>query len=333
MDIRLLKTVIAASLALMGTTALAQTSASGSPTPTDGTQTTQAVTASPAQASTAADKIIAQFTTFSGSEENAASLVNGLRTGSEITLNSSTGGDSTGGASGTNTGTTNGGSASFTPPTKPMGYGNIRIALSLAKAQLSADGITQPTPEQLQTALMGDTSGATAGTTTQTQGILQMRASGMGWGQIANAMGFKLGAVMSGRAPANADPAAAQSSTGSVTETASGTSTGARGNGGSGRASGIVTATGGPAGGHGAKNPKGGTSGRSDGSSARSSGIFTATGGSLGGHGGRNSHAVSAAGNASGSTVVHGNGSGASSGAVGAQGQGRGLGNAYGHGK
>ena len=58
---------------------------------------------------------------------------------------------------------------SFTPPTGKMGYGEVNISLALAEA------------------LMGSGS---------TQGILQLRASGMGWGQIANSPGFKLGEVV-----------------------------------------------------------------------------------------------------------------------------------------
>jgi hypothetical protein len=301
----------------MGATALAQTTATGSSAPAAETQTTETVNTSPAQASTPADKIIAQFTTFSGSEENAASLVNGLRTGSEITLNGSTSPGSSGET------------ASFTSPTKPMGYGNIRIALSLAKAQLGAEGITQPTPEQLQTALMGDAAG-TGATTAQTQGILQMRASGMGWGQIANTMGFKLGAVMSGRVPVNAAGTATQSGTDSTTTTtASGASLGASNQGRSASAGGIVTATGDPAGANGAGSSAAGRSKAAHGNAARSSGIVTATGGPVGS--GSNSRAFSAAGNASAGATVHGGGQGASSNAVSAQGNGRGGGNAYGH--
>lgn len=227
------KTAVAVSLVLMGMTALAQTTATGSSASATDTQTAETANPSPALASTPTDKLIARFSTFSGSEENAASLVNGLRTGSEITLTDSTNGSTSG-------------SVTFTPPTKPMGYGNIRIALSLAEAQLKSDGISQPTAEQLQTALMGDMPGATAQTTSQTQGILQMRASGMGWGQIANAMGFKLGAVMSGRVPANT----------SGTMTAAGTTATASGNGQPARASGIVTATGASVGGGGGRNDR-----------------------------------------------------------------------------
>jgi hypothetical protein len=311
------KTMIAAVLVLMGIAAQAQTTATGSAPPVTQTGTTEPVNASPAVASTPTDKLIARFSTFSGSEENAASLVNGLRTGSEITLTGSS-------ASGSSSE-----SASFTSPTKPMGYGNIRIALSLAEAQLATEGITQPTPQQLQTALMGDMTGATAQTTSQTQGILQMRASGMGWGQIANAMGFKLGAVMSGRVPANT-ATTTQSGTNSGTVTATGTTASASSKGQSARASGIVTANGRPAGGNGVHQSD---TSRGQGSAASSSGIVTATGASAGGGAGRNHGAFNAAGNANGHAAAAGSGSASSSGAVSAQGAGRGAGNAYGHSK
>lgn len=314
----LCKTVIAASLALMGMTALAQTTATGSPAPVADTQTTETANPSPAVASTPTDKLIARFSNFSGSEENAASLVNGLRTGSEITLTGSSAPGSTSE------------SASFTSPTKPMGYGNIRIALSLAEAQLGTEGITQPTPQQLQMALMGDMSGATAQTTSQTQGILQMRASGMGWGQIANAMGFKLGAVMSGRVPVSTTTATAQSVPDSGTVTAAGTTAGASSNGRSARSSGVVTANGRPAGGNGVYQSD---TGRGRGSAASSSGIVTATGAPAAGGNGGNYRAFNAAGNANGHAAGAGSGSASTSGAVNAQGAGRGAGNAYGHSK
>ena len=110
-----------------------------------------------------ADRLIQKYALLAGSEDNAKSLVTGLRDGTEVKLSS---------------GTT---STSFTSPTGKMGYGNVNIALSLAEASLKQQGITNPTSEQLQGALMG---------------VLQQRADGKGWGQIANSMGFKLGEVV-----------------------------------------------------------------------------------------------------------------------------------------
>lgn len=122
-----------------------------------------------------------RFASFAGSPQNAASLVAGLRSGTAITLVSP--GSATG--------------VSFTPTTKPMGYGNITHALTLAQRQLAAQGVTQPTPQQLNTALNGGTltiissSGATR--TAQMSGVLQLRSQGLGWGQIAHQLSVSPG--------------------------------------------------------------------------------------------------------------------------------------------
>ena len=83
----------------------------------------------------------------------------------------------------------------FTPPTGPMGFGNINIALSLAKAELAAQGITQPTPSQIQTALLGGKL-TTASDTSDFPGVLTLRSEGNGWGEIAHATGTRLGEVV-----------------------------------------------------------------------------------------------------------------------------------------
>jgi hypothetical protein len=103
-------------------------------------------------------QLIERYTTLAGSEENATSLVTGLREGKEVTL-----------TRGTTTET-------FTPPTGKMGYGNVDNALALAAASLEKKGITNPTPAELEAA---------------TVAILQNRADGMGWGEIAKLQGFK----------------------------------------------------------------------------------------------------------------------------------------------
>lgn len=128
-------------------------------------------------------RIVTGFSGFAGADANAESLALGLRQGTSVTL-ASTGSD---GQPATTT---------FTPPTRPMGWGNVRHALSLAQAQLAAQGITQPTPEQLEAALMGGTITTGSGATAQTieyQGVLQLRAQGMGWGEIAHTIGVKPG--------------------------------------------------------------------------------------------------------------------------------------------
>lgn len=131
------------------------------------------------------------FAAFAGSPENADSLVRGLRSGTSISLIDPTA------PPGTPAG------VAFTPPTRPMGYGNVFISLSLAQKQLAAIGIANPTPAELQAALTGGTI-LTASGPIHLNGILQMRADGMGWGKIAKTLGFKLGSVVSGLKRASA---------------------------------------------------------------------------------------------------------------------------------
>jgi hypothetical protein len=127
------------------------------------------------------DRLVHEYTKFAGSKANAESLVNGLHNDTQVRL------------------TSHGSTASFTPPTSKMGYGNVDIALSLAKATLAEQGIHKPTPEQIKAALNGGTVTTKSGERVTLPGILKQRASGMGWGKIAQANGFKLGEVMGHR--------------------------------------------------------------------------------------------------------------------------------------
>lgn len=221
---------------------------------TTATTTTTVTTSAPVTAAGATrveNKLASEFSAFAGSQDNAQSLVTGLRQGGEVTLVTPT----SSGQAVTST--------TFTAPTRPMGYGNVRISLALAQEQLIRAGITQPTGDQLRAALVGGTvtsgSGPTA-TTTELQGVLQMRAQGMGWGRIANAMGTKLGHVMSGLKQTNQQLANGQSVPGAGTgstsiTTAAGTRSATNSSRGNGRGSqartggeagaGIVTAAGG----------------------------------------------------------------------------------------
>jgi hypothetical protein len=145
--------------------------------------TTSTSPSSTTAASQPTEELISKFTTFAGSTTNAQSLVNGLRSGSSVTLQPTT----------TTTPPTP--AATFTPPTNPMGFGNINIALSLAKSELASQGITQPTPLQIETALLGG-SLTTASGSTSLPGVLTLRSSGQGWGEIAHTLGVKVGDVM-----------------------------------------------------------------------------------------------------------------------------------------
>lgn len=125
------------------------------------------------------DRLVDKFARFAGSRTNAESLVNGLRNDQEVKLTSTTQG-----------------SASFTPKTDKMGFGNVNIALTLAKATLAEQGIFRPTPQQIEAALNGGTITNRSGKQVMLTGILTQRASGLGWGKIAQANGFKLGELM-----------------------------------------------------------------------------------------------------------------------------------------
>jgi len=276
-------------------------------------------------------KIAGDFEAFAGSKENSTALVTGLRNGSEITL--------------TQEGEP---SATFTPATKPMGYGNVSTSLALAKYQLAQQGITNPTPEQLQTALNGG-SITIDGKTVDYQGVLQMRADGLGWGQIAQQLGTKLGPVVSGIKAQNAHIAtlpAAKSVT-STTTTGVTTASGARSNGSSGGNKGVsggkgVVTAGGARSSAGGSGDKGASSGK---------GIVTAGGGTVSGtsNGRSTSQPTTAGGGASaprgqgivtaagqgGSPVAHGLTGGSGGGVVNASGAAAGAssGGGSGHGK
>lgn len=151
-------------------------------------------------------RLASDFAVFAGSRANAEALINGLRLGTPIGL-----------TDGVRV------AATVAPPTRPMGYGNTFIALSLARAQLAQHGISRPTPAQLQAALTGGVlripnDGAVALT-----GVLNQRVSGMGWGRIAQESGVKLGSVIDGLKsasthwPAVADPAHVSSASAAAT--------------------------------------------------------------------------------------------------------------------
>lgn len=144
--------------------AISQTTSGSTSTTSTTTSTTTGTQAVPTS------RLLSEYTTLAGSQKNADSLVTGLRTGAQVTLTSA-----------------DGKTTAFTPPTKAMGNGNVNITLRIAQQMMANNSNLT-----LQQALMG---------TSGTQGILQMRASGMGWGQIAKTEGFKLGDVMrSGKA-------------------------------------------------------------------------------------------------------------------------------------
>jgi hypothetical protein len=94
-------------------------------------------------------------------------------------------------------------------PNGPMGWGEVDHSLGIAQA-LVDNGQAASFEEALlgaaTTTTVTNPDGTTTTTTTYSGGLLQMRADGMGWGQIAKELGFKsLGEIKSGRAFADAD--------------------------------------------------------------------------------------------------------------------------------
>ena len=90
-----------------------------------------------------AGKLEAQYAVLAGSEQNAKSLIAGLRDGKPVLLLATP--DST---------NPDAASLTFTPLTPKLGYGNVNVALALAQADLAKAGITAPTPEQLAAVLI-----------------------------------------------------------------------------------------------------------------------------------------------------------------------------------
>ena len=124
------------------------------------------------------ERLAGKYARFAGSHDNAQALVEGLRYDRTVKLSSPSG------------------STSFAPHTDKMGYGNVDHALALAKLSLAQQGIRNPTPEQIKAALNGGTVTSKSGQRVVLPGVLKQRASGMGWGQIAQSYGFKLGELM-----------------------------------------------------------------------------------------------------------------------------------------
>ncbi|HEX7403702.1 MAG TPA: hypothetical protein VF287_06785, partial [Usitatibacter sp.] len=71
------------------------------------------------------------------------------------------------------------------PPSGPMSWNDVRMALMLARDALRRYGISRPTLEQLQAVLVGGETMTPNGRTAVFRGVLQMRADGLNWGAVA----------------------------------------------------------------------------------------------------------------------------------------------------
>ncbi|GAB3380457.1 hypothetical protein [Lysobacter fragariae] len=79
-------------------------------------------------------------------------------------------------------------------PNGPMGWGEVDHSLGLAQALVdngSAANVNDALLGVATTTTVTNPDGTTTTTTTYAGGLLQMRADGMGWGQIAKDLGFK----------------------------------------------------------------------------------------------------------------------------------------------
>jgi len=162
-------------------------------------------------ASQPAEKMAQSFAPLVGSETDSLAVVDGLRSGSEFTLVGET-------------------EDIVITPAAPMGYGNVFATLALAQESLAAIGITEPTAEELAVALQGGEI-VIDGTVNEFDGVLTMRESGMGWGEIANSLGLRLGAVVSAenRSPMAQSKVAAADPQGGEASPAGSPSVGAKG--------------------------------------------------------------------------------------------------------
>lgn len=104
------------------------------------------------------------LSSFGGSAQNFQSLTTGLTQGRAITLNAVAP-------------TGIGQAATFTVPGAPLSQVEANQALQLASQLLSAQGIVNPTPQQIQVALLGGTLINAAGGSVPVQGVLQNRAA------------------------------------------------------------------------------------------------------------------------------------------------------------
>ena len=109
-------------------------------------------------ADNSAASLSAQYAAWAGGKANADALVQGLRSGSSITISTMR-----------TDGTTS--LAGFTPRT-PMSHGEVANALQRARASLSRLGIDKPSAEQIQAALIGGEVELRDGATTSVSGAV-----------------------------------------------------------------------------------------------------------------------------------------------------------------
>jgi len=119
------------------------------------------------------NKIADDFTEVSGGEDNARSLISGLRTDGEIIIDD----------------------VAYTSPTDAMGFGGTFISMALAEELIETSDQYTNIADALGLDAVEDD--VTIDVIDNSQQILVMRESGMGWGEIAKELGFNMGEVIS----------------------------------------------------------------------------------------------------------------------------------------
>ena len=109
-------------------------------------------------------QLSSQYASWAGGKSNADAIVAGLRHGAPVTLVTS-GPERTVSLAG------------FTP-SGAMTYGEVRSALAAARETLGRMGITRPTAEQIQAALIGGDIAMPSGGTRQVVGVVPSRSAG-----------------------------------------------------------------------------------------------------------------------------------------------------------
>ena len=184
------KLLSAALAAALFATAPAFAQDSATETGTDATEVTET-------SSVPQDRLVDRYSEAAGSEEAAAGLVTSLRAGDDLTLTETTTTTTTN-PDGTTTTTTSTSDVVIDNPNGPMGWGEVDKALGIAE-KLVEDGKFADLEAALAGA--GDITNPDGTVVEGSAGILQLRADGMGWGQIAKEYDFKLGSVVGNGKP------------------------------------------------------------------------------------------------------------------------------------
>lgn len=172
-------------------------------------QDTPADTETVEDASVPKERLVERYAELAGDEASAEALVTNLREGGEFTVTTTetrTVVDENGNpvldADGNEQTETVTVTETIENPNGPMGWGEVNITLAMAEKLLDSGEFAD-----LQEALTGSSVTDANGNTVTVDGILQLRADGMGWGRIAQEYDFKLGSIM-GKAPSRDDATA-----------------------------------------------------------------------------------------------------------------------------